>query len=67
MNAIKALLATITVLFTAVGRYANAVDAIGMMAEESAQQMADKARIERARQWAEFEKSDKKLTIAATK
>jgi len=66
MNAIKALLAMFTVGFTAIGRYLNAFDEIGKMAEESAAAMADKARIDRARQLVELEKADKKLASVAT-
>jgi hypothetical protein len=61
INAFKALFASIAILFTAFGRYAHAIDEIGKMTEEAAAAMADKARIDRARQLVELEKADRKI------
>ena len=61
INAFKALFASIELLFIGLGRYAKAFAAIGTMTEEAAEAMADKARIERARQLVELEKADRKI------
>lgn len=61
INAFKAFFAAVAVLFTAFGRYAHAIDEIGKMTEEAAAAMADKARIDRARQLVELEKADRKI------
>ena len=61
INAFKALFLSIAILFTAFGRYAHAIDEIGKMTEEAAAAMADKARIDRARQLIELEKADRKI------
>lgn len=65
INALKALFGTFEILFIALGRYARAVDEVGKMAEESAAAMADKARIERAKQLAEVERADKRIAKVA--
>lgn len=65
INAFKAMFASFELLFIALGRYVRAVDELGKMAEESAAAMADKARIERAKQLIDLDKADKRIAKVA--